>query len=475
LLGSVRAATVEAENYRKAAAEHATEAGLARTRALEHGSALEARLKDATEAATRATDLAKEADKNAKLVAKRSDHVQGAVEHADKSTAAIQSSTDAATAAKDVAEKAAKESELAHTGIEALLVDLQSRRDSIAPIFDEVTNARTTLDDAVASAANAKAAAEESLASAVESAKQSAEKCKHVSDGETYILDQRAQIAQHALDAAKQAEGAEASATDAEKAAAATASIRDQAETAQTEAEQYRDAAKAALDAAKKDADSTARLAKVSEEVEERIATYEKRLEALKAEFEATKATILGLLPAATSTGLAAAFHAQRAQYTWPRRLWTLAFFGAIAGLLAVGGIEIVQNWTSSAPSYDQLLRSLLGRLPIMAGLLWLGLLAASRSRMAGQIEETYAHKEAVSRSFEGYKREFASLGIETPAGASVEKLCERVIEAISTPPGHVYDTQKKDPTPVSAAVEAAGPILDKFNELAETLAKIKK
>lgn len=147
----------------------------------------------------------------------------------------------------------------------------------------------------------------------------------------------------------------------------------------------------------------------------------------------------------------------------------------AIVGLLAIGIAEVVRTWSGDAPEYGQLLRSLLSRLPIVGALLWLGLHAGSKAKAAEQAEETYAHKEAISRSFEGYKKEFAALGDQVAADSPVANLCDRVLEVIGATTGRGPTDDKKDPTPVSAAAEAIGPIMDKAVDLVEAAAKVRR
>ncbi|CAG0951514.1 hypothetical protein PHYC_00228 [Phycisphaerales bacterium] len=475
LLGTIRAAATSAENAKRSAGDHATEAELSRKRALEHEQTVATKLKEAADAAARAGAFAAEADASAKKVAIGSGHVEKAVEHASKVSKSIDDTAGATAAAKERADKSAADSDVTKASLATLLMELQAKRDELAPLTDEIEKARHSMVESVDAASKAKLDTEASLLQATQSAADSAAKCKAVSDGEEYIQQERKKVADYSAKAEGQLSGAQGSADRAGLAMEAAEALRDQARAALEEAEQHRDLAQKALETATADAETTAKLAKVSGEVESRVGGYEERLAALKVEFEATKTQILALLPAATSTGLAAAFHEQRTKYRWPRVWWNIAFFGAIAGLVTIGGIEIARIWTKEVPSYEELLRSFLSRLPIVGGLLWLGLLASSRSRLAGQCQEAYAHKETMSRSFEGYKREFATLPSDTPDGAPVARLCERVIEAIATPPGQSSEHHSKDPTPVSAAAQAVTPILEKFNELAETVGKIKK
>ena len=109
---------------------------------------------------------------------------------------------------------------------------------------------------------------------------------------------------------------------------------------------------------------------------------------------------------------------------------------------------------------YDELLRSLLLRLPIIVALVWLALHAGRKARVANQIREDYAFKEVVARSFEGYKKEFAVIEQESDA-SPLGALCTAVVGIIASNPSRVYDKHGSDPTPMSSVTEAAKNVSD--------------
>jgi hypothetical protein len=468
LLGTLRAAVVAAEGAKKNAADYATDAELARKRAMEHESAAAARLKEATEAAAKASALTSDAEAAAKQAAASSSRADSALAQVEERSNTAETLVRSLADSKAQAEKAAAETGATRDALVALLSDLAAKKDGLSTLASEMEGSIEALKQAVSDTNAAKA-------DVLQSAATSKEKCEHVSDGEGYIQKERKKIAEYSTTAAEQQRAAQTSASSAAEELSEVQRLRGQAVEALSETSNFRDQIRTALERTQQDEQTTSRLAEVSGSVEQRVADYEGQLKALKTDYEETKKHILDLLPAATSTGLAAAFHAQASKYRTPRISWNIAFFVSIAGLVTIGGSELARTWTAAAPSYDELLRSLLIRLPIVGGLLWLGLLAAARSRQAGLIQEMYAHKEAVSRSFEGYKAQFAKLGDNFAEGSPVTNLCDRVIETITTPPTHTEELRKKDPTPVTATVEAVGPLLDKVNDLVDTVGRIRR
>jgi len=164
---------------------------------------------------------------------------------------------------------------------------------------------------------------------------------------------------------------------------------------------------------------------------------------------------IEGLLPNATSAGLASAFRNQKERFRKPQRNWLVTFVITIGLLLAVGlvGSPIIgmSVTNESSETWDGILRHIAFRLPIIVPLVWLGIYAGRNYMLALRVEEEYAFKEAVSTAFEGYKREMANIpavgGSSTPP---LVVLCENVLLALAQRPGRIYEGRHEDITPLS-------------------------
>lgn len=182
-----------------------------------------------------------------------------------------------------------------------------------------------------------------------------------------------------------------------------------------------------------------------------RLVKYEEELKRLTTAFSEIQLKLEGLLPHATSVGLASAFHIQKARFSKSQPYWLAGFALAIAALLitAATGISAVDTW-------DAILRHLVNRLPIIAPLVWLAIYAGHHYNMALRMEEDYAFKEAVSTAFEGYKREM--LSIPPRPGSDVSPLvilCENVLRALAERPGRIYDGKSDVVTPLTPATAA--------------------
>lgn len=188
-----------------------------------------------------------------------------------------------------------------------------------------------------------------------------------------------------------------------------------------------------------------------------KVADYQNQLRDMQQAFEAMKAKLEGLLPHATSAGLASAFHIQKGRFSKPQRNWLALFVATIAALLLAG----LWGLPASNDTWDAIVRHFVNRLPIVAPLVWLAIYAGHHYNMALRMEEDYAFKEAVSTAFEGYKREMQD--IQPANGSSVSPLvtlCENVLGALAERPGRIYDGRSDVVTPITPAVAAVKEIV---------------
>jgi hypothetical protein len=183
-------------------------------------------------------------------------------------------------------------------------------------------------------------------------------------------------------------------------------------------------------------------------ELQKKVSEYESNLTNLKSEFVVMKDKIEGLLPGATSAGLASAFSSQRKHFEGEREKWGKILVGSL-GLLMVTVIVVGTQLRPGADEWGSILRHFLERLPYMVPPLWLAVYAGHQHMLATRMEEEYATKDAVSTSFEGYKREMAS----DPEAAKA--LCNNVLAIIARRPGLVYEGKQQNMTAFSPVVEA--------------------
>jgi len=147
----------------------------------------------------------------------------------------------------------------------------------------------------------------------------------------------------------------------------------------------------------------------LKQEIEKR----KKELENLKQEYENFKISqeqkyqalykkIESLLPGAVSAGLAKAYQEKREKFEKQTMFWSGVFVVAMIGLF-IGGFKVISN---DANSLKETLLHLLTYLPLYLPAIWLAIYAGKRRNENMRLEQKYAHKEAVAKSYISYKKQ---------------------------------------------------------------------
>jgi len=196
-------------------------------------------------------------------------------------------------------------------------------------------------------------------------------------------------------------------------------------------------------------------LKKVAEHLakSDEIATgHEQRVEVLKSELQTLMAKVEGLLPGATSAGLASSFNKQRSRFQSPQKQWLVTFVSCIVVLVVLAIPSFLSGISSSLfghptdQSWTAAWRNLILRLPIVAPVVWLAIYAGRNYMMSLRMEEDYAYKEAISTAFEGYKREMEKItGSDGENPTPLTILCTNILRAIAERPGRIYEGKQKD------------------------------
>jgi hypothetical protein len=205
------------------------------------------------------------------------------------------------------------------------------------------------------------------------------------------------------------------------------------------------DAESAEIETANEDAQKSSAILKTLAEkassTEERIAAYEKRLAEMDAQHQEKLKSITALLPGAASAGLAHAFHARALTFHKPQKLWQWIFMVAVLTNVVIAAVGLLHFMhTGVAPSYDELWRLLLTRLPVAGFLIWLAIHAGREAALAKRLEEDYGYKAAVAASFLGFNQQMLQISDAANKDTPLAKLCTDTLDTIATPPGRIYE-----------------------------------
>ncbi len=217
-------------------------------------------------------------------------------------------------------------------------------------------------------------------------------------------------------------------------------------------------------------------IARKSENTSANIEAYEAKLVDFNTAATDLRVKLEGLLPGAASAGLASAFNTRRTHFFWPQVLWQSLFVGSVSGLLLIAWVEFrFFARPDTPPTWESIGMSLLHRLPFVLPLVWMAFHAAHKAALAQRVEEDYAFKETVSRSFEGYRREMAELAEKAEPETALSRLCDGVLSIITNPPGRIYDRHELTSTPLNAVSDSLLPLAKELSKGAKLVISLDK
>ena len=170
---------------------------------------------------------------------------------------------------------------------------------------------------------------------------------------------------------------------------------------------------------------------------------------------------IENLLPGATSAGLASAYREMKESFEAPINNASKVFYWSI-GVLIVGSVllcldriswsqGLVIEWTHLT-DWQSVLRSIAYKLPFYGPAIWLTYYASKRRSEYQRLKQEYAHKEALAKSYDSFRKQIDALG----AGDDqlMKALLDRAINAIAYNASQTLDGKHGDKMPFHEAVE---------------------
>lgn len=154
---------------------------------------------------------------------------------------------------------------------------------------------------------------------------------------------------------------------------------------------------------------------------------------------------IEGLIPGATATGLAKAYHFQRKSYNKPYWLWASVFILTMCGTIwfAIANLK-------DAKSVEDAFIKVISRLPFFIPAFWLAIFASKQQSQNKRLEQEYAYKEALTKSYEADKREIEKLPESTERHQLSAKLLETMIDAAKFNPSETLGSKTHNDGPPS-------------------------
>lgn len=165
-----------------------------------------------------------------------------------------------------------------------------------------------------------------------------------------------------------------------------------------------------------------------------------------KNKYEVLIQEIESLLPSATSVGLAEAYHQEREKFNLPIILWNIIFIISLIGITTLSFITL-----KDLNTLDDIGKSILHTLPITVPFIWLAIYASKRRSENQRLEQEYAHKEALAKSYSSYKKQIEELNKDD--ATLLVKLLDSAIQTISYNASASLDKKHGDGTVLNEIV----------------------
>jgi len=176
---------------------------------------------------------------------------------------------------------------------------------------------------------------------------------------------------------------------------------------------------------------------------------------------------IESLLPGSTSAGLATAYHDLKKSFDDPIKNYSRLFYSAVLALVIATMFSIVDNvglWFIKFVDIGDLkvlLSNTLYKVPLLLPIIWMAIFASRRRSEAHRLQQEYAHKEALAKSYQSFKTQIEGLG-DKPDTELMKHLLTTAIGAIAFNASSTLDKKHGDNTPVQDIIEKVIPHLDK-------------
>lgn len=171
------------------------------------------------------------------------------------------------------------------------------------------------------------------------------------------------------------------------------------------------------------------------------------------------------LLPGATSAGLASAYRELKEGFNDPIKNYTKAFYGSL-GLLILASVVMSVSHISlfpalelkfvEIPQWDSILRALIYKTPFVVPIVWLAIFSAKRRSQYERLQQEYAHKESLAKSYESYKLQLKELKV---GSEDLQKaLIETAVKAIAFNASGTLDGNHEESTPIAQLLSKCKP-----------------
>jgi hypothetical protein len=211
--------------------------------------------------------------------------------------------------------------------------------------------------------------------------------------------------------------------------------------------------------------------AKRSGGIDSALETLKKNLvdfeSAQKLKYKALNEEIESLLPGATNAGLATAYKDMKVSFDNPIKYASILFYISI-GVLIIASLVLATTeirWSGikfiEIKDWTTVMKSFAYKIPFYGPIIWLAYFATKRRSEAQRLQQEYAHKEALARSYNNYKKQI--LELDEKDTEMRKDLIRKVVEAISHNASATLDGKHGDNMPSQDALDFLSKNASKF------------
>lgn len=188
--------------------------------------------------------------------------------------------------------------------------------------------------------------------------------------------------------------------------------------------------------------------------------------------YKALNEEIEGLLPGATSAGLATAYKEMKESFSGPIKKASNVFYISIGLLLlasfiltidSIGGSENFIKFVTF-DKWDSVWKGLAYKTPFYIPIIWLAFYSSKRRSEFQRLQQEYAHKEAFAKSYNSYKNQIEELGDEDKI--MQKDFIKKAVDAIAYNASETLDGKHGDKMPSQNVMEKLIAAITNFKPL---------